>query len=213
MGLIQTAHPSLVRIIACGCCVVTDHARPVFSAMIATCGDKSETLHLTDHEFESSLNLSSVFEAMAAIDENHQHDTTRAAVRFMTELTVLFAQKYEMKSVLAALKTHLFGLATQYPPSGGQCWLAAAHMSEWALCGRLIASIGTGYQGPLVVHMRKKLDCKGWTPGTMFELARVSTRFLWAACQAGVKHQIPGITANYINYQGMGEDLAKLMLM
>jgi len=213
MGFIQTAYPSLVCIIAWGDCAAADYARPIFSAMISTCGDKVDSVRLTDHEIETALCLRATFEILAAIDEDNQYNLVVTMNRLSTERVVRLAEKYDMKLLTDKIRYFLFSLATQYPPSGGHLWLAAAHMSEWALCGRLVASICTGHQGQLAVRTRKMLDWRGWTPVTMLELARVSTRFSWVVCHAGAKHHIAGATANYINYQGVGEDLAKLMLM
>jgi len=181
--------------------------------MISTCGDKVNKVQLTDHEIETAFYLRATFEILAALDEDNHHNLVGAMYRLSTERVVRLADKYDMKLVTDKIRYFLFSLATQYPPSGGHLWLAAAHMSEWALCGRLVASICTGHQGQLAVRTRKMLDWRGWTPGTMLELASVSTRFSWVVCHAGAKHHIAGATANYINYQGMGEDLAKLMLM
>ena len=207
----QLIHHSYV--FACGDGAAADFARPVFSAVISTCGDKADKVQLTDTDIETAFSLEATFGILAAIDENNQHNLVVAMDRLATDRVVRLAEKYDMKLVSEKIRYHLFSIATQYPPSGGHLWLAAAHMSEWALCGRLVASICTGHQGPLAVLTRKMLDWRGWTPGTVLELGRVSSKFLWSVCQAGAKQHIPGATANYINYQGMGEDLAKLMLM
>jgi hypothetical protein len=203
MGFFETACSSLVCIIAWGNCAAAEHVRPVFSAMLSTCGDRPDRVQLTDHELENAFNLRATFEILAAIDENNQHNLVVAMNRLSTERVVRLAEKYDMKLVIDKIRYFLFSLATQYPPSGGHLWLAAAHMSEWALCGRLVASICTGHQGQLAVRTRKMLDWRGWTPVAMLELARVSTRFSWAVCHAGAKHHIAGATANYIYYQLM----------
>jgi hypothetical protein len=189
--------------------------------MISTCDNGSESVHMTDIDIESAFNLEATFEIIAAIDEDDHQNLAITMNHFLTVQVLLFAKKYDMKLVISAIRSYLFDLATQYPPTGGVFFLVAAHMSEWALCGRLIASFGTKRHGPEEANMRKMrkmVDWRGWTPNIMASLERVSRQFAWAVCQAGTKYATfnsvdESYLGNGIDYEGMGRSLAKLMNM
>lgn len=179
--------------------------------MIATCKDTSQCVQLADSHIESARSIGGVLQIIALIEENDQTILHWNIPEYMCPAVVLFAQKYDMKLVLATIKSHLFRLSAEYPPSGAEYFLEAARMSEWALCGRLTASF---VQDPWQSQeVRKMLDTRGWTPGIMDDLTRVSTRFAWAVCQTGTKHGNRGSGLNYISYDSMREDLARLMSM
>jgi hypothetical protein len=184
--------------------------------MVSACGSASDTLHLTDTEIEKSSHLCKVLEIIVAID-NDDSDTVSNILNEGSFIeVVLFAKKYEMKSVISEIKVFLFSRVTQYPPEGGEFCIEAAHLGEWALCGRLIQRLEEFSQDDpgWTMVTRRMLDWRGWMPNDIERLGRVSKRFLWAVCRAGAKNarnESDGL--GRIDYSGMGEDLANLMMM
>jgi hypothetical protein len=200
---------------------MTDFVSPVFSSMISTCDDSSASVHLADLDIENAFNLSAVFEMIDAFGKDDQHNISLVLDDLLSAEVVLFAKKYGMQSIITTIRTHLFDLATQYPPTGGVFFLVAAHMAEWPLCGRLIASFRTNKHGQGAAGMRKMrrmLDWRGWTPNIMASLERVSKQIAWAVCQAGTEHATfnnvhDSYLGNGINYEGMGQSLVMYMNM
>jgi hypothetical protein len=121
--------------------------------------------------------------------------------------------KYDMKSIVAAIKVYLFGLAAQHPPNGGEHIIEAGLLREWALCGRLIASLDVTQSDEYgaLVDMRRMMDWRGWTSLDMQMLRDVNPRFEWAVCKAGTKHAGAN-KSERISYEPMGEDVAKLWI-
>jgi len=125
---------------------------------------------------------------------------------------VAFAQKYEIISVVIAIKLHLFSLAAQYPTYGGEYVLVAASLKEWDLCGRLIGSLeySRDFETGEVINMRREMDWRGWTPAMIEELGKIGPKFAWAVCRAGTKcATLEG--RGRIDYVAMGQELARLM--
>jgi len=128
---------------------------------------------------------------------------------------VLFAQKYDIRSVITTITDYLFDLETQSPQAGGQrgqYWLVAAHLSEWALCGRFVASLGKD-NGTRVEYMRKMVNRRKWTSSMETAVESVSIWFAWAVWEASTKNGDARYQSERFDYEVMGEDLAKLMLM
>ena len=173
----------------------------------------SNTVQLTDPDTERGYTLCKALEILVAIDDDDSNSLHSTLERLMDPPVVRFAQKYEMKILIAAMKAYLFNSVTQYPPEGGEHILAAAVLGEWALCGRLIATLDHNmYNDPTAVAMmRQRMDWRGWTQGDVWELTKVDPKFAWAICRAGTKHA--GVKKDRrINYEGMGEDVAKRMM-
>jgi hypothetical protein len=194
----------------------TDAVSTVFGSMIATCGDASDTVHLTDPDLEKGHPLQAVFELLAALDRD---DFNAIAVVLRAHLStsglsstiIALAKKYDIKSIIAAIKIFLYGLATRYPPEGGQYCIEAAHLGEWALCGHLIAALHEASISDVKdkTGVRRMLDWRGSSHVCMAVLARAGSRFSWAVLQSGMKNA--SIKNARIDYRGMGRDLAKLM--
>jgi hypothetical protein len=129
-------------------------------------------------------------------------------------MMVRFARKYEMTSILDAIKLYLFTLMTKFPPTGGRFALVAAELKEWDMCGRLVMTLdpSTMTTGDDIgdKEMRQTLDWRGWTPEIIRELSDISEMFLWAVCQVGTKHA-KASGYGQIPYGAMGPDLAKVM--
>jgi hypothetical protein len=184
--------------------------------MVSACGIASDTLQLTDSEIERSYHLRTALEIIATIDKDDSNATRNILNRFLSIQVVLFAKKYDIKSVISAIKVFLFGLATQYPPDGGKHCVEAAHLGEWALCGRLVETLEEWREDEPngTMDTRRMLDWRGWTPDIIDMLELVSRRFLWAVSQAGSKNvRNRSYGSGRIDYSGMGEDLANLMIM
>jgi hypothetical protein len=182
--------------------------------MIATCGNTADSVHLADLETEKACTLWHVFDMIHATEDDFYNAPAATYRLGITEEVAMFAKKYDMKFVTASIKNHLFALAAQYPPEGAGYCLVAAHLSEWALCGRLIETIGQDEDGHPTSgekRMWRMLVWRGWTPEIIEALGKVSLRFVWAVCQAGTRHARSNLAQ--ISYHDMGEDLAKLMLM
>jgi hypothetical protein len=95
-------------------------------------GDKttSNAVHLTDTDIERSYPISIALGILVDF-----HDYTWKALdahteRLMTPPVVRFALKYEMKSVIAAIKAYLFRSVAQYPSEGGEHIIIAAVLGE-----------------------------------------------------------------------------------
>lgn len=210
MGFIEATQSILVSNVAFASLSVTNSASSVFSSMISTCNDPFKSVRLTDPDNETASHLEAILEIIAALDGNNGTLQSILA-RFMNEQVVILAEKYDMTLIILTIRSYLFGLAIQYPPAGGGYCLVAAHMSEWTLCGRLVASLGAPNQSPRGVLMRRMLDWRGWTPEIMATLGKVDSKFVRAVCQAGTKHAGEKNGVEFIEYQGMGRDLAWLM--
>jgi len=106
-------------------------------------GDKtvSNAVHLTDPDIERGFAISNVLDILVDIGKYVWKDLDYYEERFMSPSAARFALKYEVNSVIAAMKAWLFRSVAQYPPEGGEYILEAAVLGEWALCGRLIASL------------------------------------------------------------------------
>jgi len=166
--------------------------------------------------FEKAVHIARVLDMLSAIKQHDPHSLRFATVMSycVSRELVFFAQKYEIELIIATIKDYLFGLAARTPPLGDQCgqyWLVAAHLSEWALCGRLVASLGKD-NGTRVDYMRKMVNRRTWTPAMRIKVERVSELFAWAVWEASTDNGNARHQPERFDYEGMGEDLAKLML-
>jgi hypothetical protein len=182
--------------------------------MIETCSGASSRaeLRLTDAAFEKAADIEGILNVVESIIDEDP-DIGDVFENHLDIAMVRFAQKYQMNSILDAIKINLFDLVTNFPPIGGRFVLVAASLEEWSLCGRLVMALdSSGRSYPLYEEydMRQALDWRGWTPKIILELSQISEMFLWAVCQVGTKH---AKAAGYgqISYAMMGPDLAKIM--
>jgi len=180
--------------------------------MISTCGNTSNTVHLTTHDIEDGFEVETILMFILAIDNSDSDDLADLMYDRLNPHTIIFAKKYEMNLVIAEIKMYLFGLIAQWPPTGGQYFLEAAHLGEWSLCGRLIATLDNVRpdESDKEKYTRRMLDWRGWTSDIMDEMGRVSAKFSWAVCYAGTHHAGRNKDKG-IYYEGMGGELAKLM--
>lgn len=183
--------------------------------MLNSCDKLSSeaTVRLTDPDFETANELVIALLAMECPTASDLWATIRYDQECCLDASVVaFAQKYEMNSVVVAIKIHLFSLAAQYPPDGGEYVLVAASLELWDLCGRLIGSLEQSRddEDGEVKAMRRQMDWRGWTPANMEELVNIGNEFAWAVCRAGT--QCATLEGHgRIDYVAMGEELAKLM--
>jgi hypothetical protein len=181
--------------------------------MLAVCETPSSpaALRLTDADFET---VEAIDIALSAIGRGDNKDVSIAqsiSEGCILDVTaVSFAKKYEMASVLTAIKVYLYDLAVQYTPQGGEYVMVAASLKEWVLCGRLLANLQKASNYKEEVKMRRMMDWRGWTPKIMEELYSIGTKFTWAVCQAGTKSATSDGRGR-IDYKAMGEELANLM--
>lgn len=188
--------------------------------MLTLGGSASDTVTLTDPDFEHVELVRVILEIIDNFESDNEHDFRSVSDDQLSAELVFFAKKYDMKLVIHSIKMCLFGFIAQFPPRGGEHCMIAAHLGEWVLCLRLIESLDEwqgpdlddeGEYPPVKLHMRKMLDWRGWTPEIMDTLGKVSTRFTWAICQAGTHNTTT--RADRIDYKSMGRDLASLMIM
>ena len=175
--------------------------------------DFSNAVELTDPDTESDIVLDVALEILVGIDDENSK-SVHDKLYHMTLSIIRFAQKYEIKSMIAAIKVYLFSSVAQYPPVGGDHTLVAAVLGEWALCGRLIATLDNDRHdvSEAMEEMRRMMDWRGWQQDDLTELAKVGAKFVWAVCRAGTKHAGPKMDQR-IKYEAMGEDIAKLMTL
>jgi len=181
--------------------------------MISVCNDSSKTLHMTDSDFETFWHLSEILASVEKLDNQDAGAGWPGYPGLSLKTCILFAQKYDMKSVIAAVKLSLNENLTRYPPKGGEHFLDAALLGEWNLCGRLIGVLD--HQENLdrdeLRGFRQILDWRYWTIDTMHDIGQVGSKFLWAVCQAGTKQVVYG-KAGEIKYVDLGKDIAELMM-
>jgi hypothetical protein len=183
--------------------------------MLATCEQNSsgDSIHLSDAETETAATIEGILLVVETL-ERHGGYFREIFDQHLDLHLICFAKKYDMRSILDAMKLYLFGLVTSFPPEGGESVLVAAALREWDLCGRIIITldqnIGRNGRDTLEKDMRKTLDWRGWTPETMREITQIDENLPWAIIQAGTKH---AKTSGYgrISYAGMGPDLAEIM--
>lgn len=180
--------------------------------MISVCKDISNTVYLTDRDYENAYEVNKVLSLIIRSEEQN-HGACTSLLRFIQgRKVILFAQKYEMKWVIATITLTLHGLVSRYPPEGGEHFLDAAFLGEWNLCGRLIGVLD--HQEKLdhddMLDIREMLDWRYWTLDSMNAIGKVDSKFVWAVCQAGTK-QVGGGKTEEIQYEELGEDVAKLM--
>jgi len=188
--------------------------------MLATCDKSSShaTLNLTDPGVEYAANLTIVLRVIEVVNQPVLFSET--LIFNSSDDMVSFALKYEMKSVLDAVKMEVFNLVTSFPPRGTGFILSAARIKEWNLCGRLVALLDHTIERPdeseldnyshtdNMVNMRKLFDWRSWTPASMRVLSEISEEFLWAVMQTGTRHtQGDGP----VSYKPMGQSLAFVM--
>jgi len=195
--------------------VAADNTRRVFRDMVTRRDRNVKSVELTE-PFEKAVHIARVLDILDAIKQRHRrpHRLATLLSYCVSRELVFFAQTYEIGLIIATIKDHLFGLAAQNPPTGDQCgqyWLVAAHLSEWALCGRLVASLGKD-DGTRVEYMRKMVNRRKWTPAMRIKVERVSELFAWAVWEASTDNGDARHHSERSDYEGMGEDLAKLML-
>ena len=176
--------------------------------------DLSNAVQLSDHDTEDSYTLNTALKILVDVDDEDSKSLSDNLENNMTPSVVRFAQKYEMKSMIAAIKAYLFRSIAQYPPVGGAHTLVAAILGEWVLCGRLIATLSNDMptNSCAVWEMRRMMDWRRWRQDHLDELTKVGSRFVWAVCRAGTKHAGPKMDQR-IKYEAMGEDVAKLMTL
>ena len=152
--------------------------------MLASCDTASSeaTVRLTDSDFETSNELVIAFHVMESYAMFDDWDLITDEECSLDPSVVDFAQKYEIDSMIIAIKLHLFSLAAQYPPAGGEYVLVAARLKEWGLCGRLFGSLehSSDYDCGYVTDMRREMDWRGWSPAMIEELGRIGHKFAWA---------------------------------
>jgi hypothetical protein len=95
-------------------------------------GDKttSNAVHLTDTDIERSYPISIALGILVDFHEYAWKPLDAHTERRMTPPVVRFALKYEMQSVIAAIKALLFRSVAQYPPEGGEHIIIAAVLGE-----------------------------------------------------------------------------------
>ena len=176
--------------------------------------DPSNAVQLTDPDTEGSTTLEVALSILVDIDDGDPDSLYSVLEWSMDPSVVRFAQKYEMKIMIAAIKAFLFDSVTQYPPTGWQHILVAAVLGEWALCGRLIATLNHDMHNERddVKEMRRMMDWRGWRQDDLDALTQVGAKFVWAVCRAGMKHAGAKMDQR-IDYEAMREDVAKLMMM
>lgn len=184
--------------------------------MLATCKESSSgnPIRLSDTEFETAVTIEGILLVVKSLEGHDDIDLHDVIWIHLDLQLVSFAKKYDMRSILDAMKLHLFGLVTSFPPEGGEFVLVAAALREWDLCGRMIITLdqhlGRNGRDTLEKDMRKMLDWRGWSPDMMREITQIDENLPWAIIQAGTKH---AKTSGYarISYAGMGPDLAEIM--
>jgi hypothetical protein len=183
--------------------------------MVSACNDTSNIVQLSDSDLEISCRLRDAFELIVSIEDDDPKVSDSVVESSCRRETILFAQKYEIKSIISAIKLYLLSLVTRYPPEGGEYFLTAAQMGEWTLCGRLIGALEHrphDWDSWDFDSFHIMLDWRRWTPSTMDWLGRMGTKFVWAICQAGTK-QAGASKAVVINPVELGKDVATLMMM
>jgi hypothetical protein len=95
-------------------------------------GDKttSNAVHLTDTDIERSYPISIALGILVDFNDYAWKPLDAHTECFMTPPVVRFALKYEMKSVIDAIKAYLFRSITQYIPDGGEHIIPAAVLGE-----------------------------------------------------------------------------------
>lgn len=109
--------------------------------MLVMGASTSDTVTLTDPEIECCSSVRAILSVIDTFDDDEPNGNQIVFELEMCAGLVLFANKYEMKSVINSIKATLFDLVTRYPPRGGNHFISAAHLGEWALCGRLIETL------------------------------------------------------------------------
>jgi hypothetical protein len=131
--------------------------RTVLKSTVAICGQSPsrDSSHLSDAELETAATVKGILEVPGSLEGDDELEgdddlDPRESIDHHLDLhLVFFAKKYDMKSILDAIKPHLFGLVISFPPAKVRLVLVAAALRQRGLCRRLV--ITGKYQPELLI--------------------------------------------------------------
>lgn len=88
---------------------------------MAICGQSPtrDSIHLSDAdaEFEAAVTVKGILEVPGSLEGDDDFDLRESIDHHLDFHLVSFAKKDDMKSILDAIKLHLFGLVISFPPA------------------------------------------------------------------------------------------------
>jgi hypothetical protein len=111
------------------------------------------------------VTVKGILEVPGSLEGDDDLDLRESIDHHLDLQLVSFAKKYDMKSILDAIKPHLFGLVISFPPAKVRLVLVAAASGQGGLCRRLVitGNISLNYWSEPSPSL---VDYNAWTMNT-----------------------------------------------